>query len=98
MIGPRRRVTLRPIISAVLVGAGLLSVPLGAASSAKRAVSASRVLSLPTPPAGVSPRAVLDRYCVSCHNNKIKTAGLTLETISVDDLGSHAETWEKIVR
>ncbi len=26
-----------------------------------------------------SPRAVLDQYCVTCHNEKTKTAGLMLD-------------------
>ena len=26
-----------------------------------------------------APRAVLDKYCVTCHNQRLKTAGLTLD-------------------
>jgi hypothetical protein len=39
----------------------------------------------------VSGRAFLDRYCVGCHNQKLKTAGLTLDTLNVDQAGEHAE-------
>jgi len=43
-------------------------------------------------------RAMLDRYCVSCHNQKVKTAGLSLDLIDATAPGAEAETWEKVVR
>ena len=45
-----------------------------------------------------SHRLVLDRYCVTCHNGRLKTAELTLDQIDVDHPGQHAEEWEKVVR
>ena len=42
-------------------------------------------------------RAVIDKYCVSCHNDKLKTGGLSLNTIA-DNVGEHTEIWEKVVR
>src|SRR5213596_201919 len=42
-------------------------------------------------------RALLDRYCVTCHNSRARTAGLSLETLTFDD-PSVAPTWEKVVR
>ncbi|HEY6361758.1 MAG TPA: DUF1592 domain-containing protein [Vicinamibacterales bacterium] len=51
----------------------------------------------PTPP--VSPqRAVLNQYCVACHNDRVKTAGLALDTIDLQRVGAHAEALEKVVR
>jgi len=44
------------------------------------------------------PRAVLDRYCVTCHNERLRTAGLMLDKMDVEQLGGGAETWEKVVR
>src|SRR5437588_8908601 len=35
-----------------------------------------------------SPRAMLDKYCVTCHNTKLKTAGLTLDALDVDHVGN----------
>src|ERR1700722_14660888 len=46
----------------------------------------------------LSQRAVLDQYCVVCHNQKLKTAGLTLDKLELLPLGEHAEQWEKVVR
>ena len=40
----------------------------------------------------------LDRYCVSCHNQRLKTAGLSLDTVDPASLAEHAEIWEKVVR
>ena len=45
-----------------------------------------------------APRAALKQYCLTCHNDQIKTAGLTLAPLDVDRVGEHAATWEKVVR
>jgi hypothetical protein len=52
------------------------------------------------PPAPVSPssRAVLDQYCVSCHNQRLKTGQLSLEGLDVTRPGAQPELWEKVVR
>jgi hypothetical protein len=43
-------------------------------------------------------RMVLDKYCVTCHNQKLKTAGLTLDAIALREVGQKAEVWEKVAR
>jgi cytochrome c5 len=43
-------------------------------------------------------RALLDQYCVTCHNDKTKTANLTLEKLDLATVGDHADVWEKVVR
>jgi cytochrome c551/c552 len=43
-------------------------------------------------------RSLLNQYCVSCHNVKLKTAGLTLDKLNVDRPGENPEVWEKVVR
>jgi hypothetical protein len=45
-------------------------------------------------------RALLDKYCVTCHNQKLKTAGLTLDGrgLTETDVASAAETWERVVK
>ena len=55
----------------------------------------------PAPTATLSPaaeRALLDQYCVTCHNEKLKTGGLALDKMDVDHIGDEAEVWEKVVR
>ncbi len=44
------------------------------------------------------PRALLDKYCVTCHNQKAKTAGLMLDKMDVDHAPEGAEVWEKVIR
>src|SRR5262250_3107424 len=43
-------------------------------------------------------RALLDQYCVTCHNERAKTAGLMLDKMDVDHVAGNAETWEKVIR
>jgi len=45
-----------------------------------------------------SQRALLDQYCVTCHNEKLKTANLLLDQLDLAHLGDHAEVGEKVVR
>jgi hypothetical protein len=50
-----------------------------------------------------SARAVIDKYCITCHNAKLKTAGLQLDTadiehVDVEQIGQHADLWEKVAR
>ena len=42
--------------------------------------------------------AVLSKYCISCHNDKRKTAGLAIDILDLQRIGSDAEVWEKIAR
>ena len=49
-------------------------------------------------PVATTDRAVLDRYCVTCHNSRTRTGGLALDTLDVTRVAADAETWEKVVR
>jgi len=42
-------------------------------------------------------RAVLDRYCVTCHNRTLRTAGLQLDIADVDHPVGNAAVWEKVL-
>jgi mono/diheme cytochrome c family protein len=42
--------------------------------------------------------AVIDRYCVTCHNARLRTGGLALDGLDVAQAGRQAPTWEKVVR
>ncbi|MFP6573373.1 MAG: DUF1592 domain-containing protein [Vicinamibacterales bacterium] len=43
-------------------------------------------------------QALVNRYCVSCHNDRLETGGFTLESLDLADIGAHPEAWEKVVR
>ena len=42
--------------------------------------------------------AVINTYCVTCHNDKAKTGGLSLEHADLSNVPKGAETWEKVIR
>jgi mono/diheme cytochrome c family protein len=44
-----------------------------------------------------APRAVFDKYCVTCHNEKLRTAGLALNTLDVSNPGANAQIWERVI-
>jgi hypothetical protein len=69
-------------ISALLVAGGVAAALGGVQSAA---------------PAPATPRAVLDTYCVTCHNQQLRTAGLELDTLNLSAPGSNAEVWEKVI-
>ena len=55
----------------------------------------------PAQDAAAAPRALLDRYCVACHNDRTRQAGLTLQSIDAEHVGrvpGETEVWEKVVR
>ena len=66
-------------------------------------VAAVMLPGAPQPPAASSaasaagPRALLDQYCVGCHNQKPKTAGLMLDNVDLTKVPSGAEMWEKVL-
>jgi hypothetical protein len=45
----------------------------------------------------VPDRAVLDRYCVTCHNDKLKASGLSLESLDIADVAGHPAVWERVL-
>ena len=50
---------------------------------------------------GAKERALLDQYCVPCHNQKLHTAGLSLESVNVHverhRITETPEVWDKIL-
>jgi len=67
---------------------------------AARAVAAVPVQ---TPPMAAHPEPVVpsktfvDTYCVTCHNQRLKTGGLALDALDIGKVGEHAAEWEKVV-
>ena len=58
-------------------------------------------------PAGLNPsanpsanpnRALVDRYCVTCHNQKLRTAKLAFDLADLDHPEKDAQTWERAIR
>ncbi|HZI78345.1 MAG TPA: DUF1587 domain-containing protein, partial [Vicinamibacterales bacterium] len=53
-------------------------------------------------PAAAAPvsaqRALINQYCVACHNDRVRTGGLSLADFDPDAADRHAEVAEKVVR
>ena len=43
-------------------------------------------------------RALLDRYCVTCHNERLLTAGIALDTLDLAAVGRGARVWEQVIK
>ncbi len=50
------------------------------------------------PPTAAPLRAVVNKYCVGCHNAKTKSPPLALDALNPDLVSQHPEAWEKVVR
>jgi len=69
--------------AAVLLASGLICVDAAAAA----AQTATRDYG-----------AVVNKYCVTCHNERAKTAGLMLDKANIADPAATADIWEKAIR
>ena len=67
------------------------------AGSATQATSPQDVSSAATATAG-DERAVLKQYCVACHNQTLKSGGVSLEDADLTKIPEHADLWERVVR
>ena len=43
-------------------------------------------------------RALLDQYCIACHNDSNRTANITLTPLDPTNVAAHADVWEKVLR
>jgi cytochrome c551/c552 len=61
-------------------------------------LSAVCLLAQNAAPSTTSPRALLDQYCVTCHNQRLNTAGLALDKLDPAHVERNRAEWEKVVR
>ena len=85
-------------IATLTAGAMLPALGLSLPADAHAQESAGGPAAAELSPAASDARRLLDRYCVTCHNGRLETAGLSLEDIDVAHVPAEAETWEKVVR
>src|SRR5579863_5374652 len=79
--------------------AASLCAPINAAGSRMSLVVIGAILAAGFLPAQTPhERALLDKYCVTCHNSKTKIAGLTLDKMDLSKVPDNAETWEKVIK
>ena len=82
-------------VVALATGASIVLVVAASQSSPAAATQAP----LPGGDTAASHRAVLDRYCVPCHNerNKANAGSLALDSADLSNIGEHAEVWETVL-
>jgi len=44
-----------------------------------------------------SPQALVDQYCITCHNQRLRTAGLALDTLDPAHPSANPEVWERVI-
>ena len=76
-----------------LIVIGSLAVCLAASLS-----PADRVVAQAPAPSAARAATALDQYCVTCHNGRLKTAGLVIDPATLSNVGPSAASWEKVVR
>ncbi len=42
-------------------------------------------------------QSTVRRYCVTCHNDRLRTAEFSFDGVDLSDFGTHAEQWEKVI-
>jgi mono/diheme cytochrome c family protein len=52
----------------------------------------------PQPSLPAPHRSLANQYCVSCHNDRLKTGGLSLDAVLAQEPGEHPDVWEKVLR
>jgi len=78
---------------ALLSGIGLVAVAGAIRADATQQPPAVSAASTPE----AANRAVAEKYCFGCHNQKLKTAGLALDTLDFDHVSANPEIWEKVI-
>ena len=58
----------------------------------------ARASSEQAPSTASAHRALLDRYCVTCHNERMQTGGLALDSLELARVDTGADVWEKLIR
>src|SRR4051794_26619610 len=72
-----------PLLFFTLAGVSLLAISWVAYSQA---------------PKPAAPAEVFNQYCVTCHNPRLKTAGLVIDPADLAHINANPELWEKVVR
>ncbi|MDP7340162.1 MAG: DUF1587 domain-containing protein, partial [Vicinamibacterales bacterium] len=93
-LGHQRRRSARPrtwvrfAFATVLVAGGLVA---GAVPTARISARQTQAAAVP------ATRAVLDQYCIACHNERLRTAELALDTVDATTPEADPELWERVI-
>ena len=87
-----RRTCVRSVALTVLVVGGFVVVSVSTAL-----ISARQTQPASSSPAAPTTREVLDQYCIGCHNERLLTAGLALESVDATRPEADPELWERVI-
>ena len=91
---PRRRGRRSPVF-----GRGAAALALGALfAGAPGALGGAPAAAVRPQTAPATYRAVLDRYCVACHNQRTRAGSLALDAVDLDRIGRDAAQWERVLQ
>ena len=82
-------------IAAAAVGAAVVAATSGAGRAAEPAPAVAQAVAPAAADADEAQR-LFRRYCVGCHNGRLRTAELALDELDAHDVAANAETWEKV--
>ncbi len=85
----------------VLVQSIVAQTKSGTSAAPVRAAAAATSTTTPNTADAAKYRAMLDKYCVGCHNERTVTPSedpINLKSASFDDLVGSAATWERVIR
>src|SRR3954468_24168885 len=91
-----RRMLTRLVGRASIVVLALTGL-IAAAPPGTRIAAQIRPAPAPVPASVPAVRAVLDTYCITCHNQRLRTAGLALDRLDTTNPGANAEVWENVI-
>src|SRR5678815_5643105 len=104
----RRGQEVRGVRIGLMLAGALFVVSLANVFTAPQAPSALQAPQAPAAPQPSAPQApqtaaeqqlaTINQYCVACHNDRTKTAGLSFQGITAASVGERAEVFEKAVR
>jgi hypothetical protein len=79
------------------IGLLVLAAPLLVSVQARTSAQGDAASARP-PLTASSQRQFLARYCTTCHNDRLKTGGLSLDQVDVSRPEAQPELWETVVR
>jgi hypothetical protein len=88
------------LVAAALLCAGAGCVPeryLRTAPLVGAAAQEPRTAPPASPPAP-DYAGLVSTYCVTCHNDRLKTGGLSLQSLELSSVPEHADVWENVAR
>jgi len=92
---------LRLLLGSMTAGAALLAFQQAAPSQQTASQQIGAAAKGGNPASGATPqsaRAMLNQYCVGCHNDKTRVANFSLEKADLAAAGDHPEIWEQVIR